>query len=265
MNDFLVNVVRRGAGLPPVLSPEPSTAPDFSGVCREPLGGEADSPPPAPVPPPAAPEPTLIPDIQRSAEPPAPAAFIAPLVSAPASSSLVTPEPLADEVEPPSGIRAPRSDPGREPQHAQETNRPPLEPARSGEAPRDPITGGEAPEPAPPVLEPRQPSSHGGTPAPLVTPRRETPEPPPLRAEGSAQVAPRSLGSWGPGGPPVRLDPAKQAPAPATETPRIQIKIGRVEVRVAKPPPAATPRPPERARGFGDYSLARLYLDRVWY
>lgn len=279
MNDFLVNVVRRGAGLLPVLSPKPSTAPDVSRVFGELLGGEADSPPPALVPPPAAPEPVSTPDIRHSAEAPAPAALIVPLVSAPAPSSVVTPEPLPDELEPPyAGItaalsdpgggnraRAPLSDPGREPQHARETNRRPLEPARSGEAPRRPITGGETSEPAPPVPEPLQPASHGDTPFPLATPRMETPEIPPLRGGETAEVAPRNPGSWRPGGPPVRLGAAEETPAPATETQRIQIRIGRVEVRVAKPPSAAAPRPPERARGFGNYSLARRYLDRAWY
>jgi hypothetical protein len=47
--------------------------------------------------------------------------------------------------------------------------------------------------------------------------------------------------------------------------PRIEVSIGRVEVRFAQAPPAPAQRQSTRPRGFNEYALARRYLDRKWY
>jgi hypothetical protein len=47
--------------------------------------------------------------------------------------------------------------------------------------------------------------------------------------------------------------------------PRIEVSIGRVEVRFTQAPPAPAPRQSSRPRGFNEYALARRYLDRKWY
>jgi hypothetical protein len=54
-------------------------------------------------------------------------------------------------------------------------------------------------------------------------------------------------------------------PAPEPAEPRIEVRIGRVELRAA--PPATPPPSParEERRGFEDYALARRYLRRRWY
>jgi hypothetical protein len=48
------------------------------------------------------------------------------------------------------------------------------------------------------------------------------------------------------------------------ETPRIEVRIGRIELRAA-PPPAPQPPPAPARRGFDDYALARRYLRQRWY
>jgi hypothetical protein len=54
--------------------------------------------------------------------------------------------------------------------------------------------------------------------------------------------------------------------APAEKEPRIEVHIGRVEVRFAQTPSPPSPvRQPSRPRGFNEYALARRYLDRNWY
>jgi hypothetical protein len=62
---------------------------------------------------------------------------------------------------------------------------------------------------------------------------------------------------------PARL--VAPALAPESAEPRIEVRIGRVELRAA-PPPAPPPAPArEERRGFEDHALARRYLRRKWY
>jgi hypothetical protein len=49
----------------------------------------------------------------------------------------------------------------------------------------------------------------------------------------------------------------------ASEEPRIEVRIGRIELRSAPPPPPA-PAPAAR-RGFEEFASKRRYQDRKWY
>ncbi len=68
--------------------------------------------------------------------------------------------------------------------------------------------------------------------------------------------------------PTVRPLPGPQGQAPA---PRIEVHVGRVEVRAPRPaarpqiraPRAAPPRPPAGQRGFGELAAARRHVDRI--
>ncbi|MGH7369593.1 MAG: hypothetical protein ACREIN_01740 [Candidatus Methylomirabilaceae bacterium] len=43
------------------------------------------------------------------------------------------------------------------------------------------------------------------------------------------------------------------------------MRIGRIEIRVVRPSAQAPPPPAHSPGGFAEYTLARRYLDRVWY
>jgi hypothetical protein len=52
----------------------------------------------------------------------------------------------------------------------------------------------------------------------------------------------------------------REMPAAA---PRVEVRIGRIDVEIAQPSPApAAPAPRERPRGFDDYARLRSYLQR---
>ena len=58
------------------------------------------------------------------------------------------------------------------------------------------------------------------------------------------------------------------ASAPATpepEEPRIEVRIGRVEIKTAPPPVRPGPAPPKGPKGFREQAAARSYRDRKWY
>jgi hypothetical protein len=63
--------------------------------------------------------------------------------------------------------------------------------------------------------------------------------------------------------PPVFSDTAAQATEPGA--PRVQVRIGRVEVRVTQPPGSVAPVPTRVSRGFDEYAAVRSYLERPWY
>jgi len=83
--------------------------------------------------------------------------------------------------------------------------------------------------------------------------------------ERAGRLAPRQELSWEPGLPPVRMSAPQAAPGADASTPRIQVRIGRIEVRVVRPSAQTPPPPAHTPGGFAEYALARRYLDRVWY
>ena len=82
---------------------------------------------------------------------------------------------------------------------------------------------------------------------------------PPEPARAPARVTPRS--------PRDRAPTARRVPAQPQQPPRIEVRIGRVEVRQPLPPdPVEWPAPaaPPAATGFGELAASRRYVDRRW-
>jgi hypothetical protein len=135
------------------------------------------------------------------------------------------------------------------------------------------VAGRPAPA-APSAAAPSPAAAPAPTTAPPPTRTRahvEDPAPPRVRARPH-DVVPDERDSGSAPQPPatVRLRPAP-APAPAAPTtpPRIEVHIGRVEVRRPAAPAPAPPAqgdagPSRRApRGFGELAAARRYVDRL--
>lgn len=245
MSDFIANLARRGAGLPAEVAPQPPALPDFStGLGEAPQAGEEPAVAPlAPVAqpsvpqamPPAALEPAAVtgvasvPEVQRVEAPQAPPA--APL-ALPAAAVAATPPrtPAA-----PAAVL------------------PILEPAWNAPEP-----------PSEPVLRPEAPAQA------VFPPRSEEPAPPPVAVlpaevvsrEQTVVVVPRPQEASSPDA--LSAIPALAAPGPPPDPPKIQVRIGKVEVRLNQPlaPVASSPQP---RRGFDEYALSRRYLDRKWY
>jgi hypothetical protein len=107
-----------------------------------------------------------------------------------------------------------------------------------------------APEPEPDfppaAIEPAAPELHEEEPAPI------RPVPVVVPAEPAARPESRAA--------------ELEAPVPAAaQEPPVEVRIGRVEVRLPSPPAEPRRRPRPRPRGFSGDSLARRYLDRRWY
>ena len=259
MSQFAVNLVRRGAGLPPVTPVEPPYTPYFP---LEPVGGGAEPEHPPEVAPPAEePESTLV---EEPAIDPTPASEPAPR-EIPIETTMnrqEAPEPApAAEIRPPEprALLEPRWEP------------PSAEPKRLEAAPGEvremeverEVTRIQTVE-VPPVaavtiVRPRQSPAHV---APVLRPRLETlaapvavPEPagpPPAPvvepAEGGREAMPVAKLAAALAGPPT----------PPSEQP-VQVRIGTVEVRVTAPPAAPAPVPAPAAQGFGPYLSKRRY------
>ncbi|HET9226181.1 MAG TPA: hypothetical protein VFR31_05915 [Thermoanaerobaculia bacterium] len=59
--------------------------------------------------------------------------------------------------------------------------------------------------------------------------------------------------------------PIAPPPAPAPqEEPRIEVRIGRIEIKSAAPPPRPPARVPRSPKGFAEHSAARTWRDRKW-
>ncbi len=229
MSQFLVNLVRRGAGLPAEASPVPPTVPNFLLPAGGPQAAPVDTPPPPLLPPPSAGSPTTA-SVRRSSD-----------VAA----------PVASPIPPPRGVApAPPPPPPAEP-------RPELPNPPRGSRPRN-QTG----DPSPPRPEPR-PTPHAVSPPAPATPAEEAPPAIPPPGEDPGHALPRPRSPWHPE-PTGRLGPMGAASVLAPTEPRIQVRIGRVEVGVTT---RALPAPPpaRAAHGFADHAWARRYLDRVWY
>jgi hypothetical protein len=78
--------------------------------------------------------------------------------------------------------------------------------------------------------------------------------------EEAVPVRPQPRVAWEPPAPPA-VSRSLDAAVAASDRPRVQVRIGRVEVQMTPPPVPAALRGP---RGFAGHSLARRYLDRTW-
>jgi hypothetical protein len=108
-------------------------------------------------------------------------------------------------------------------------------------------SGGHVEPPVEPPVEPLKEVTH----------ERLVPATPTRMASETQQV-------WGSSMRKLRLGASGQQ----GEVRRIEVRIGRVEVRATPPVPPAPPTGPRRPaprRGFEEQSLARRYMDRTWY
>ena len=254
MSGFLANLLRRGAGLPPLVAPRrmdlPADLPVPDGEEDQEGLSPAVSAPPEPE--------RRSPETSVSPAPPVPAkAAEAP------RTALVPPEAPLLALAPPreQAIQTPAS-----PRPAPE---PPPEPAapfspqqddRPREAP-EMVRVIAAPPPSPPPFTISSETPEERITAPPVQPPLPAPAPPPAKP---AVVEPVLLA---PISPPPETPAALHAldEARPPEEPRIEVRIGRIEIRQAPPPPLPAPAPRREPRGFQEHSLARRYLDRRWY
>lgn len=81
--------------------------------------------------------------------------------------------------------------------------------------------------------------------------------PPPLATGGKATVNSTPRDSQGSG-------PESRQHQPVTEERKIQVRIGRVEIRANPPPPPPRNLPTPSRSGFNEFALARAYLDRLY-
>lgn len=264
MSDFLANLLRRGAGLQPVVVPR---RPEVPGE-PFPDGDTAEELPQAALaePVPVAPEPVHLPaEAGRIEAPPvAPPPQTVQTVAAPKPSPGLSAKPIpAPERYSPMPPAPPRPE--------QASARQEL-PVVTTMQPRATPTLGRAampafePEPQPPVLPaalaataaPEPPSPVLGRSEDLALPPPPAPSPVPVEREET----------W----PAVAVQPSPEAvaipeilrEAAEPEEPRIEVRIGRIEILQAPPPPPPALAPRREPRGFADHTLARRYLDRRW-
>lgn len=248
MSDFLVNIVRRGAGLaagvapaPPQLGAVADIASSLSPVPAEPEGGPTSGGQGSSV---TAPPVTFARALPRVL-PPSPA----PLEK----TDLWRQEPTSSSRSPEAPHAAPSPSPS---------------PSQVQVSPEGLAHPPEATAPAPAQPEPR---SRPPVPESRVPPVSLAPNSSSSPEDGASPRAARPRAEP-PAPAPGRLGTAHAASERTPETPRVQVRIGRVEIRVSKPAARPSPPPAPKApagsrgpRGFSEHSLARRYLDRRWY
>jgi hypothetical protein len=254
MSTFLTNVVRRGSGIPLVMTPRPAFVPDLSTLMGE-----------APTMGVAAPEAWLDPSGFPS-QGPEPARTPgngrregfggSNLKDQP---SILLP-PTASEV---THTMMPSPPAPRPPVMTFETAPTPV----AQEGPQR-VMGGEPAAELPRTIGERRPLEPRDALTPTLSQRQKGQEPPIHHVTQAARREPDSPGplprsAWAFEALPAHLEapPTPQEPA----APRIQVRIGRVDVRVTRPTAVAQPAPHQGQHGFADYALARCYRDRRWY
>jgi hypothetical protein len=259
VSDFLLNVARRGAGLPAAVSPRQRPPHE------EPLLEDAAA---STVEAGRVPEAVADPDEPHMPVEPGPSGAVpepAPPSRAPnrVSVTRMTPERPAETTATPS--RPPREE------------RPPVQRTVARAAPRTTVSAEAAPEPAQPTV--RAPSL-GPRPRPKDVQQEVASTPPPrFTSTPSAVHEPvaeqRPIPAEHPADPatlvPVRVQPAT-APAlawpvadPTLVAPHVDVRIGRIEILPA-PPAVPLPSAPRRQpRGFAAETSSRSYRDRRWY
>jgi hypothetical protein len=224
VTDFLVNLVRRGAGLSPALAPRTVAATDPSVFVSvedpaadrldavaeggveyiEKVGGGAEKHSPGTPPNPPAVKAAIISHVQRS---PAPTVSTSlPIPQSPATvqslSPPVFPKPSPDQVSYPPGV------PGEQVEGSENVSVR-VQPTKSGFSPQLVLNPSEI----------RGEMQSQASVFPMETPVR---------------VVPRPLKFWEAGEHHSGLEKAEAVPAGGPETPRIQVRIGRVEVRITQ-------------------------------
>jgi hypothetical protein len=159
-----------------------------------------------------------------------------------------------------------------EPARATPAGHGPLSDVRRGDVGPAPLANAEhtvpaaeppAPRPRPAVTETGSEPSKDGADGVDAAPRLPAVAPaglPDAPAASPVSVAPREV-------PPARQPDsgrALAAPDQAARATRIEIHIGRVEIRIAPPPPARPPTPAPAPVRTDEHALARRYLDRRW-
>jgi hypothetical protein len=130
---------------------------------------------------------------------------------------------------------------------------------------QNPINRGESSQPALPRLEPRPPEAVVDIIDARIPSGEADPQVPLAPKEEVGWIAPRSDRTWESDGASELLHEADAASTSTPESPRIEVRIGRVEIRVTKPPLPAAPASPQKPNGFAEYARARSYRDRKWY
>jgi hypothetical protein len=255
--NFVANLARRGAGLMPSLNPRVLTEPHFAGAPQTPAEHAQE-------------EAAVVDDGTRIG------------LSPSASSALFAPRAV-DHAHPrkeSASFSAPSLLPRVEPEIA---FAPPGElSSRSGfkNAARTVTSSESRGEPATPTFETRAATSQTA-PEPDInaTPHGHLIEPPAMR-ETRDDAAPDARTPHATSAL-VVIEPRAQeifegdalrarvissaAESLEAEAPRIQVRIGQIQVRLQKPP--LTPRPtapPRTVRGFDDFARARAYVDRIY-
>ena len=132
----------------------------------------------------------------------------------------------------------------------------------------NPVAQEESPRPSPPRSEPRPSQVAVGLTDALIPSEEADPQAPFASGdtrEGGGQIAPGFERTWGAGGTLGFWRQGDEGSTPAPESPRIEVRIGRVEIRVTTPPTPTAPASPQSPSGFVEYSRARSYRDRKWY
>lgn len=267
MSDFLANLARRAAGLPPTTAspiparpPEPYLRNEIEGLhIEDELAPEAADPlPPPRVPRTVAPSDELRPPrAEGSADSlspgPEPGERTATVVQSPdwrepseeISDTSTTPSPIL----PAPGSDTIEASPAspNPPVVLQPSPPPQAEPVRAEARPSVPDQQSGSADEMVSVPPPTEPLARGET-------RPERP------ADREARIVPRPM-------PDEAFDRASEAAMVLrkTEPPRppVEVRIGRIDIEVARPaPPPAAPAPRERPRGFDDYARLRSYLER---
>jgi len=271
VSDFLVNVVRRGAGLAPAVRPRPHEEP----IPAAPLPAELEEER-VPAPPPIHPETSAgveRPSGERSrgeigrAAGPGPAGRL-PLEGRPVDPLISPPTPRpsampadARSASAPVAVRAPAApDPAPRLVRAAEGEPPPSQPDRLARTLTGPEHGDHTEATAAPARDARRATGRGE--------ESDVAEEPHPSVERGARGTERSIQepvppiAPAPGPPPITL-PAPQAAESAGR--QIVVRIGRIEVS-APPAPAPVPPPARRTpRGFSEQAVARGHGGRRWY
>jgi hypothetical protein len=278
MSEFLLNVARRGAGLPAAVSPRRPPRDAELPADPEPLAVEAEAAPGVATDdaePPSVAEPRLSEEIPR----PVPA--VRPGPERARSTRMTADRPQEPVIALPRASRVERSGDG--------PSLLPVAPAAGDVSPAVPSTMPASVAPTTPAVPPAttevrgepaarppapptvRPTWNGPRPDPIDSRAAPAPGPPPVRELAAEERAlPADLPADDPILAPVRLLPATAPVAwpvadPAPAAPHVDVRIGRIEIL---PPPAAAPplvAPRRQPRGFAAETSSRSYRDRRWY
>jgi hypothetical protein len=310
MRNYLINLARRGAGLPPAQSPRPSRTPDFYGpeltetetdaladefdstgremsesVREEPaLPAAADAYTPAVLPQHETPRADVRAHPEESA-PPRRARLAEPSQESPrvplmpdaetrtaqmkTSSTPVSPDVTVHHVAVHTETGAQRERPVSVTPHVRLIPAPPVETTDKTDK-DERLAHNLSVMPQPYEATPPRPENRPSVFTPVAPKSSAALESENEQAAADFQAASDFVYEG------ARVTPEPQAAAalvkgsrlieaaPQEKEPRIEVRIGRVEVRFAQTP-APPVRQPSRPRGFGEYARARRYLDRNWY